>query len=483
MLSWEMVCESFRVLSGRSVLSMREMKRRQDITDDDVWLSPGEPPLVLLFVSHRWDTLTHPDPNGIQLRAIQQFLCQICTLVEATLVDPEERLQLVPALDFEGMLQASEVVRRMFGHGIFKDSTPTVAGRDAKAMVRRYRELYQDDREAFHFALAGSIGVWFDYCCMPQKPHNLDEEVEFRRSLNSLDDLVMSSTLVALRCANDDYPLRGWCASEFFLASGRSFQKGIFLDIDRIESGQKVAIAREPRPDSTVAPEADTLLVEAYRGDLKDFENACEQWCAAPCTFVDIALPDAWSSYRFLHGNSSLGLDLDPNPFRRVMEGIRSLETALIRRWLMSPNPCSLDIGQQAGDFLVRHELRTAEPQDLVYLALLLGSHGWIEAFRPLFREAVARYLTHSGLPAMVQAQDSCVVRLEPLISDQRAHFQCIKPNSAEVWHLRLALEGGTSDEERQIVEALKQSLQLSPPRFAFVIDPEGREVDYTPLA
>ncbi len=62
-------------------------------------------------------------------------------------------------------------------------------------------------RQGKSSVMAGRVGVWLDYICMPQKPLPTEEQPEFRRSPMALDLLVMSSTVLALRHAGDDYPV------------------------------------------------------------------------------------------------------------------------------------------------------------------------------------------------------------------------------------------------------------------------------------
>jgi len=73
-LTWNDVAASFRVVSADQFLSLQRMIRHQELRDKPMWLKWKDQPLTLLFISHRWETLDHPDASGRQLRAIQQFL-------------------------------------------------------------------------------------------------------------------------------------------------------------------------------------------------------------------------------------------------------------------------------------------------------------------------------------------------------------------------------------------------------------------------
>lgn len=144
----------------------------------------------------------------------------------------------------EGILQAEELARRILGYGPFASGPPCVDGPEAKALIQDRFKFHGGDRAGFREWLTRRIGVWVDYTCMLQRPLSPEEHVEFRRALRALDSLVMSSTVVALRHQGDDYPARAWCAAEFHLASKRSWARGLFVDVARMEKDEDAAIAR-----------------------------------------------------------------------------------------------------------------------------------------------------------------------------------------------------------------------------------------------
>jgi len=466
-MDWKSVSSSFHVLPASDVLAMRRMARHQDVRNRLDWLRSEEPPLALLFVSHRWETLEHPDPSGRQLRAIQDFLGRLCTCVEALLVSKEERLKLVPSLAYEGPLQAAEVARRMFGFGPFGDSPAGLGSRKARALVSAAFEKRRCDDGSFREWLTTRIGLWLDYTCMPQRPLSPEEEPEFRRSLGALDELVASAIVVALRQAGDDYAVRGWCASEFFLASERSFARGLFVDIDRLEKCEAVALSPAPAPAG--APEAvSAVMQEAYANDLAAFRRACEEWSSFQGPLAQATPADAWSAYRSLQGSGFYTSEQDPNPFRRALEAIRSLETTLVETWLLSAEPRTVDLGKMVGDCLARHGLHCSESADLVYLGFLLSCHGWVDAFKPLFQDCLKAYLARAVVGAHQTAEDAppiLRVRLTPLDAEVRALLSQVEPCSAATWHSRLST--GPSTRERAVVDQVRRALEANPPQFA----------------
>lgn len=471
-LDWKDLVNLFRVISAYDMLSMKEMKRHQDVRDKVRWLSADERPLALLFISHRWETLKHPDPAGKHLKAIQNFVRCICSCIEAMLVGRQERLQLVPSLAYEGVLQAEEVARRIFGFGPFSDGPACIGGRNAKSMVSKRFELYRNDRTAFHDWLLRNIGLWLDYICMPQKPLSPGEEPEFSQSLEGLDSLVMSSTLIALRHSGDDYPVRGWCASEFFLASARSFSRSLYIDTGRLAEAEEVVIPKAAGSNGDGKSDVTKVMNESFEQDRSAFMNACDQWSSFEGPLLQITPPDPWSVYRSLQGSSFYSAEFDPNPMRRALEAIRSLETALIQKWLMSDKPRLFDLGKEAGYFLQRHGMRCAIESDLVYLGFLLACHGWIDAFRPLLRECLQRYLEKAMHQLGQIDQDSIpllVVMLKPIPEDVRALFFEVKPYSAETWNSRLSTGPGPDPQEKAVIKRVHEALNQKSPEFTFI--------------
>jgi hypothetical protein len=302
---------------------------------------------------------------------------------------------------------------------------------------------------------------------MPQRPLSPEELPEFRNTLERLDALVASSTLIALRQSLDDYPRRGWCASEFFLGSSKSFERGIFIDTDRLQKRATVLLPERPSGSPVV-------MHEAYEADLAAFRAECEAWTSEEQAMVDVHPPGAWAAYRSLQGSGFHTSEQDPNPFRLVLDSVRALETTLFQSWLMADRAVSVDLAELAGSSLRGAGLRCSESSDLVYLALVLGSRGWIEWFRPLFREGLARYLdgvksgprdpTRETLPVLN-------VRLQPLEEEVRLLFSRARPASAATWHSRLAIRSGLASDEKSAVEAVRLALDERPPAFRF----EGR--------
>ena len=393
------------------------------------------------------------------------------------MVSKAERLQLVPSLAVEGTLQAEEIARRILGFGPFGSGSWGRVGRDTRTMITAKFDELRGSGELFRAWLAERIGVWLDYTCMPQRPLLPDEIPEFQRSLRALDSLVASSTVFALRTSDDDYPSRGWCAMEFFLGSERSFARGLFVDWKRLERRQEVVVPMSPASASTDFAAAQQIMDESYGQDLKAFRDACEQWSQIEGPLVQSWTPDAWSAYRSLQGSGFFTSGSDPNPFRRAMDAIRGLETFLIDNWLMSERTQTIDLGAEVRRFMDGIGLHCSERGDVVYVALVLACHGWIDALRSLLRAALNRYVDRAPSQKLERGPappPELTVRLKPPDERLRALFFTVTPSSASTWNSRLSLRSGRDSRERVTIEQLLAGLEATPPKYAFVDEGQG---------
>jgi hypothetical protein len=471
-LEWPSLREAFSIIAAADVLRLTRMERHQDLQGTARWLDASvEPPLVLLFISHRWETLAHPDPSGRQLAAVQALLERICTCIEAMLAPRDERLRLVASLDREGDLQAAEIARRMFGFGPFAGSTAGAAVRITKAAIQAEYARCGKDRARFRDWLASRIGVWIDYVCMPQAPFSGEEVLDFKRALRELDTLVASATVVALREADDDYATRGWCATEFFIGSARSFAKGLFVDLGRLRSGQPVSIS-DPPLATELKSDAARIMQDTYGSGLAAWREALHWWASMDGPLADQTPPDAWARYRDLQGGAFTAADADPNPFRRVMETVRAVETLLVAEWLMADQPRTVDLGDAVFRMLGEQALRCAKSEDLLYVGLLAACNGWVDGFRPLLRDCLRRHVVamNPSVGAASRSGRTLVVDLVPPPDSLRSLLLGARPNTPGAWASRLRYENPVgSVEERAAVAQVRARLEQHPLRYAFV--------------
>jgi hypothetical protein len=187
------------------------------------------------FVSHRWLSRAHPDPEGVHARhCAWQLFARLC---EAVVVAKTRGLhaprKFSPQLGFPVGLAGGELAESLLVNVLRSNLDGDTLGR-AAGEAAGVRELTRDhgvataaggaaglDRRAA--ALAGRpvlrglmerIHLWLDYSCLPQPPRNDREEELFRQGLEHLNGFqILGQTLVLLDDA-EDYLSRAWCTLE-----------------------------------------------------------------------------------------------------------------------------------------------------------------------------------------------------------------------------------------------------------------------------
>jgi hypothetical protein len=223
-------------LPATALVEAGRFERMQDwrdvLTDE---LTPGR---FYCFISHRWRTPTHPDPDGIHARFVawQVFahLCEAVRVAHLRGLDAPRRFstslgfpigphgsQLAesilvnvlrpardPALVAEAASEVASVEELVENYGLA--ATAEDEGLRALAGVLRSRPVLAD--------LMGRVLLWYDYSCMPQQPRSADEEALFREGLNFLNGVqALGSTAVVLDDV-EDYLGRAWCTLEVIVA-------------------------------------------------------------------------------------------------------------------------------------------------------------------------------------------------------------------------------------------------------------------------
>lgn len=191
--------------------------RRQDLAGTGSASAADDGGVLRLFVSHRWDTPSHPDPDGGQLLALKVGL----TLALAAALHVHE----VPA----GSRTGSRLPEILAAH--LNSVDPRLARNVAlltwaKAVERAARAARDEhalwpalvalERPAVGRTLARirrSVGIWYDYASMFQVPRDDDEERSFRAEILRLNDIQASACTVVLT-GGSDYLGRAWCFLE-----------------------------------------------------------------------------------------------------------------------------------------------------------------------------------------------------------------------------------------------------------------------------
>jgi hypothetical protein len=189
------------------------------------------------FISHRWLTPAHPDPQGRQAQFVAwQLTAALCEAIQVAQLRGlhEPRLQsqtgfgigaqgsglaesmlvnvLRQALDGPSLervaAEAAAIWELTRDHGVTAAATDSGLGK-LRAVLTEHPAVAE---------LLARIFVWYDYSCLPQPPRTDDEDALFRQGLDGLTACqILGRTLVLLDDA-EDYLGRAWCTLEGLVA-------------------------------------------------------------------------------------------------------------------------------------------------------------------------------------------------------------------------------------------------------------------------
>ncbi|MGD0025219.1 MAG: hypothetical protein ABSC37_11460 [Xanthobacteraceae bacterium] len=209
------------------------------------WFPADAPPALVLFVSHRWLSPSDPDPDGVQIRALQRLLAMIVSAAFAMREPTKSRVEILPSLMEHGVIQAAFLL----GATANKDNMPVW-----ESWSRFWRAVEHFDDDSLGSALLKNIGFWYDYSCLPQSifANIRDGQApgfsEGQTALFRLHELAAACPLLILRSRHDDYESRAWCSAE--LAMGHRPYRHLVLRTDLL--GQPIS------PSDLLSPQDDT---------------------------------------------------------------------------------------------------------------------------------------------------------------------------------------------------------------------------------
>jgi hypothetical protein len=183
----------FHILRASALLEMNgPMPKFEQLRDaaTSPWFAADSPPAAVLFVSHRWESALHPDPQGAQANAIRTLLATVREIDETSRASAADRRQRMPSLLAHGVLQAAYFL----SEGIAFGQPGNAAWRDTDTPVDLAR-----------------VGIWYDFSCMPQEGR---VALPLVSELERIHHLIGESTMLSLRWPGDDYDSRAWCAAE-----------------------------------------------------------------------------------------------------------------------------------------------------------------------------------------------------------------------------------------------------------------------------
>jgi hypothetical protein len=349
--------------------------------EPDAFFGPDESPLLVLFVSHRWQSHDHADPLGKHAEVLRWFFGMVRDLADAALLPIGVRSSRIPTLARHGVLQAARLLAE------FDREAGTDWNRQATAQTRLGDEVLK------------RIAVFYDFSCLPQPEAGSTlkslrtTSTELQAALLSLPDLIENSLILILREAGDDYEARGWCVAELALSVG--FVRHIVIRSDLVQQ------------------DFDPKRMKDVRASIVPYtlEEAIHHWRTIDNPWL--ALKAIWYLYTLL-GAEIVGVETPmsipefttrraPEVFgghRTLLSQIRNLlERVSYEDQAMEhgmPNAgVHLNVADALSDSMAAAELRCSDERDVVYCALLIliARHTAAPDHHKFYRECLERYL------------------------------------------------------------------------------------------
>ncbi len=201
-------------------------------------VSTLQPGFFHAFISHRWLTPTHPDPDKRQAQYLAwqlvAALCEAIAVARARGLREPRRINeqvhavvgpaggplaeallvnvLRPTLDDAGLVAAADEVAAL--ETLVADAGVSQAHTDDR--LERLRAILAD-RPVLK-GLVARVLLWYDYASMPQQPRSAAEEARFREHLQYLVAIQAVAYTLVLLDEPADYFTRAWCTLEALFA-------------------------------------------------------------------------------------------------------------------------------------------------------------------------------------------------------------------------------------------------------------------------
>ena len=187
--------------------TLEEVRSWQPRQDAEPRAAPPEEGCLLLFVSHRWESLDHPDPTGRQLEAIRAGLTMGLSAAVLLTTDGATPSGL-PEL-FARWLKSQNI-------GIEPLKPWAEQTRDAAQgtlIEKEFLEKALSDPPDILAQIRERVLLWYDYTSMYQASRTAEQESAFRQDLRRLNSIQAGAATLVL-AENDDYTRRAWCFLE-----------------------------------------------------------------------------------------------------------------------------------------------------------------------------------------------------------------------------------------------------------------------------
>jgi hypothetical protein len=196
-----------------ALLEWERWPRRQEApppvakTADSGWLR--------LFVSHRWESLDHPDPNGSQLLSVKVGLT---LALSAALLQDDEGAGTVSGLpEFMAAFVRDTEPSNLVEPALLEWAAGVKMAAEDSATETDFwtqaKALEGDPVRPLLNRIRDGVLVWYDFVSMFQSPRTAEEEQQFRREILELNHIQANAATVVI-AGDAQYLTRAWCFLE-----------------------------------------------------------------------------------------------------------------------------------------------------------------------------------------------------------------------------------------------------------------------------
>jgi ankyrin repeat protein len=193
-IEYKEIVSKIRVITLESFLELDGIHKQQELNGKVKWLDIKDNPLLIVFVSHRWEKTDQPDPYGSQLFALKALCNDFLNIAQGFKQSRINRLDKIPGLFFHGLLQATYLTGE----------------------IASFIDNFSKDDYSLRTELCQRIGIVYDYMSLPQNPRSKSEENEFLVGLQAFRRIMATIPNIILRYPDDQYNSRTWCELEYW---------------------------------------------------------------------------------------------------------------------------------------------------------------------------------------------------------------------------------------------------------------------------
>ncbi|MEP2705028.1 MAG: hypothetical protein ABJQ71_13680 [Roseibium sp.] len=360
-LTARQLASTFSILRAERIQdSLQAFERHDDLLCDRPYFffDESDLPEAVIFVSHRWETETNPDPKGENFRALQSFLRAVGEIA-----------------DWRRGLFPSQPIQEILRHGKYQ----------AAYFLGSYNRFDPDREDSLPLVgeaggALDKIGVWYDFTCMSQAQETL---LARKFALARLHDLLGAANLVAFRKPGDAFDRRCWCAAELSTDPDieRSSVRKICLRLDKL--GEPLDLGDLVNPNSPMAGMTELLKTQM------DHAKTGNDIATAVANFQQIVGVEAEDDRE----TPLLFNRRAPNIFAAQKDFFLAIQYGLDQA-TREPQK-TLDLENLVTEAAKHVELETSNPEDLAYTSLMIlyARHRGAPDMARLYGEGLTRYL------------------------------------------------------------------------------------------